>query len=51
LRHHLTADKYEIEFEAIKDSLSKSVGGGRGSEVVQDPSAIANQVTPNPHTR
>ncbi|HIK63220.1 MAG TPA: hypothetical protein EYG01_04355 [Flavobacteriales bacterium] len=51
LRHHLTAEKYEIEFEAIKDSLSKSVGEGRGSEVVQDPSAIANQVTPNPHTR
>jgi hypothetical protein len=51
LRHHFTAEKYEIEFEAIKDSLSKSVDEARGSEVAQDPSAIANQVTPNPHTR
>ena len=51
LRHHLTAEKYEIEFEAIKDSLSTSVGEARGSEVAQDPSNIANQVTPNPHTR
>jgi hypothetical protein len=51
LRHHFTTDKYEIEFEAIKDSLSKSVGENRGSEVAQDPSAIASQVTPNPHTR
>jgi hypothetical protein len=51
LRHHFTAEKYEIEFEAIKDSLSKSVGEARGSEVAQDPSAIANQLTPNPHAR
>jgi hypothetical protein len=51
LRHHFTAEKYEIEFEAIKDSLSKSVGEDRGSEVTQDPSAIANQLTPNPHAR
>jgi len=51
LRHHLTAEKYEIEFEAIKDSLSKSVDKSRGSEIAQDPSAIANEVTPNPHTR
>jgi len=51
LRHHLTAEKYEIEFEAIKDSLTKSVDKSRGSEVAQDPSAIANEVTPNPHTR
>jgi len=51
LRHHFTAEKYEIEFEAIKDSLSKSVGEDRESEVAQDPSAIANQLTPNPHTR
>ena len=45
LRHHFTAEKYEIEFEAIKDSLSKSVGNARGSEVAQDPSAIAKEYT------
>ena len=45
LRHHFTAEKYEIEFEAIKDSLSKSVGEARGSEVAQDPSAIAKEYT------
>jgi hypothetical protein len=45
LRHHFTSEKYEIEFEAIKDSLAKSVGKDRGSEVSQDPSSIANQVT------
>ena len=26
LRHHFTADKYQIEFEAIKDSLRTPVG-------------------------
>jgi len=29
LRHHFTKEKYEIEFEAIKDSLKKSVGADR----------------------
>ena len=28
LRHHLTSEKYEIEFEAIKDSLVTPIGGG-----------------------
>jgi len=45
LRHHFNNDKYEIEFEAIKDSLKQSVGGNRENPVAQDPSAIANQVT------
>ena len=26
LRHHFTTEKYEIEFEAIKDALNSSVG-------------------------
>ena len=30
LRHHLTRDKYEIEFEAIKDSLKATIGEGSG---------------------
>ena len=51
LRHHFTAEKYEIEFEAIKDSLTMPVDEARESEVAQDPSAIANQLTPNPHAR
>jgi hypothetical protein len=43
LRHHFTTEKYEIEFEAIKDSLKSSVGDSRGSSVAQDPSMVANQ--------
>ena len=31
LRHHFTREKYDIEFEAIKDSLNKSVGKDRSS--------------------
>ena len=26
LRHHFTREKYEIEFEAIKDALNSGVG-------------------------
>ena len=29
LRHHFNKEKYSIEFEAIKDTLAKSVGGNR----------------------
>ena len=31
LRHHFTAEKYEIEFEAIKDALNSPVGGDTAS--------------------
>ena len=31
LRHHFTTEKYEIEFEAIKDALNSKVGGGIAS--------------------
>ena len=41
LRHHFNNDKYEIEFEAIKDSLKSSVGNSRESAVAQDPSSVA----------
>jgi len=40
LRHHFTTEKYEIEFEAIKDSLKSSVGDSRESAVAQDPSTL-----------
>ena len=40
LRHHFNTEKYEIEFEAIKDSLKKSPGGTRESAVAQDPSTV-----------
>ena len=40
LRHHFTTEKYEIEFEAIKDSLKSSVGDSRESPVAQDPSTM-----------
>jgi len=30
LRHHFTKEKYEIEFEAIKDALSSKAGQGKG---------------------
>tara|TARA_B100001750_G_scaffold237565_1_gene242863 strand:+ start:844 stop:2667 length:1824 start_codon:yes stop_codon:yes gene_type:complete len=32
LRHHFTKEKYDIEFEAIKDSLNKAVGKDRSAE-------------------
>ena len=31
LRHHFTTEKYEIEFEAIKDALNSPVGGDTAS--------------------
>ena len=31
LRHHFTTEKYEIEFEAIKDALNSQVGGDTAS--------------------
>ena len=31
LRHHFTTEKYEIEFEAIKDALKSQVGGDTAS--------------------
>ena len=30
LRHHFTKEKYEIEFEAIKDALRSKAGKGKG---------------------
>jgi len=44
LRHHFTKEKYEIEFEAIKDSLKVSAK----SEVAEADTA---RTTSNPHTR
>ena len=41
LRHHFNTEKYEIEFEAIKDSLKSSVGDSRESAVAQDPSTLS----------
>ena len=41
LRHHFDREKYEIEFEAIKDSLKSSVGDSRESAVAQDPSTLS----------
>ena len=41
LRHHLTREKYEIEFEAIKDSLVKTLP----EKLEDDPSAIAQEYT------
>ena len=41
LRHHFDREKYEIEFEAIKDSLKSSVGASRESAVAQDPSTLS----------
>ena len=31
LRHHFNKEKYEIQFEAVKDSLNKSVGKDRST--------------------
>ena len=45
LRHHFTREKYEIEFEAIKDSLVKKIPGDKPG--AQDPSATAQEYTEN----
>ena len=45
LRHHFTREKYEIEFEGIKDSLVTSIP--KESPVSQDPSAEAQEYTSN----
>jgi hypothetical protein len=34
LRHHFTKEKYEIEFEAIKDTLKDPVGKDRTTSTV-----------------
>jgi len=34
LRHHFTKEKYEIEFEAIKDTLKDPVGKDRTGSIV-----------------
>ena len=44
LRHHFTKEKYEIEFEAIKDSLKKSVGADR-SQAASSSTQTAQQFT------
>ena len=44
LRHHFTKEKYEIEFEAIKDSLKKSVGADR-SQTASSSTQTAQQFT------
>ena len=44
LRHHFTKEKYEIEFEAIKDSLKVSAK----AEAAE---ADSPRTTSNPHTR
>jgi hypothetical protein len=43
LRHHFTKEKYEIEFEAIKDSLKVSAKS--------EAEAASPRTTSNPHTR
>ena len=44
LRHHFTKEKYEIEFEAIKDSLKKPVGEDR-SQAVSSSTQTAQEFT------
>jgi len=44
LRHHFTKEKYEIEFEAIKDSLKVSAKS-------ETAAADSPRTTSNPHTR
>ena len=41
LRHHFTKEKYDIEFEAIKDSLKEAVGKDRSAPVEQQAEADA----------
>ena len=41
LRHHFNKEKYEIQFEAVKDSLNKSVGKDRTAPVEQQTTADA----------
>jgi hypothetical protein len=51
LRHHFTKEKYEIEFEAIKDSLKVPLGQDRSIPEADDttstnrPPAIVNPTT------
>ena len=40
LRHHFTGEKYEIDFEAIKDALHTSVGAG--TTAANDPRAVSS---------
>ena len=48
LRHHFTKEKYEIEFEAIKDSLNAKAGKGKGE--ADDPRSASTGGTPAPLT-
>ena len=41
LRHHFTSEKYEIDFEAIKDALHTSVGAG--TSAANDPRAAVSE--------
>ena len=46
LRHHFTSEKYEIEFEGIKDSLVTPIP--KANPVSQDPSSVAGELTSEP---
>ena len=45
LRHHFNKEKYEIEFEAIKDSLKKPVGKDRSAPASSSSTQTAEEFT------
>ena len=42
LRHHFTKEKYEIEFEAIKDALKDPIGKDRAGGVISNVAGLAD---------
>jgi len=51
LRHHFTKERYDIEFEAIKDSLKVSPGIDRAVPEADVTTNVTTPATVNPHDR